>query len=270
MTTLLDGLLDIAAEAAQVIREVYEQPFSVDWKGPKDPVTEADVRANALICTRLSELWPGVPIVAEESDPESFAGYADSDRIFFVDPLDGTAEFVAKNGEFVVMIGVVEGDRAVAGVVCAPALRTAWAGSPSEGAFRVKENGIREPIRVSDERDVARARAVSSRSHRSPALEQVLAALGPGAVSVVGSAGLKGTEIASGNAELYLGPGMVGKRWDACAVEAIVTASGGKFSDGRGKPFDYRAQSLVNEHGLAATNGWLHDRALAALSSVTR
>jgi 3'(2'), 5'-bisphosphate nucleotidase len=269
MTTLLDGLIDIAADAARVIGEVYEQPFSVDWKGPKDPVTEADVKANDLICRRLSEWWPGVPIVAEESDPKTFAGYGESDRIFFVDPLDGTAEFVAKNGEFVVMIGLVEGDRAVAGVVYAPALRTAWAGAVSEGAFRMKEGGVREAIRVSEERDIARARAVSSRSHRSPALERALAALGPGSVSVVGSAGLKGTEIASGKAEVYLGPGTVGKRWDACAVDAIVTAAGGKFSDGRGKPFDYRAKSLVNEHGLAATNGWLHDPVIAALASLT-
>jgi 3'(2'), 5'-bisphosphate nucleotidase len=268
MTSVLDGLLDVAAEAARVIREVYETPFSVDYKGPADPVTAADLRANALICERLAQAYPGVPIVAEESDPSSFSGYASADRIFFVDPLDGTAEFVAKNGEFVVMIGVVEKDHAAYGVVCAPAQRTAWAGSTADGAFRVSEGGPRESIRVSDLRNVRQARAVSSRTHRSPALEDALSALAPGAIVMVGSAGLKGAEIAEGRADVYLGPGRVGKRWDACAIDAIITAAGGKFSDGRGRPFDYRAPNLSNEDGLAATNGWLHDAVVAALSRV--
>ena len=106
--TTLEVMLRVAVEASAVIAEVYETPFSVDFKAPEDPVTAADRRANTLICERLSKAFPGVPLVAEESEPETFAGYRTAERVFFVDPLDGTAEFVNRNGEFVVMIGKAE------------------------------------------------------------------------------------------------------------------------------------------------------------------
>jgi 3'(2'), 5'-bisphosphate nucleotidase len=269
MIPVLDTLLGIAADAGRLIREVYDTPFAVSWKGPRDPVTAADTRANELICRSLMEAFPGVPIVAEESDPSAFAGYRTEERVFFVDPLDGTTEFVARNGEFVVMIGLLEGTRAIAGVVYAPAQRVAWAGSTATGAFRVTEGGARERIRVSGRHTLADARAVSSRSHRAPKLEAAFAALGAGSVTALGSAGLKGSEIAAGNADIYMGPGMIGKRWDVCATDALVTAAGGKFSDGCGDAFDYRAENLTNERGLVATNGLLHDAVLERLRPFT-
>jgi 3'(2'), 5'-bisphosphate nucleotidase len=100
MNAELKLLMTIAAEAAKLIMEVYARPFDVDYKGPQDPVTEADRRANDLICERLEQAFPGVPIVAEESDPATFAGFRSHDRVFFVDPVDGTREFVDRNGEF--------------------------------------------------------------------------------------------------------------------------------------------------------------------------
>jgi 3'(2'), 5'-bisphosphate nucleotidase len=258
MTTTLDTLLGVAFEAAGVVRHVYETEFSVQYKGPKDPVTAADLRANELICRRLAEHFPGAPVVAEESDPESFAAYRTASRIFFVDPLDGTAEFVARNGEFVVMIGLVEGDRSVAGVVVAPARRLAWAGAVGEGCFRVTEAGSRTNVRVSSVAELGDARLVSSRSHRTPLLERVLSRLGAREVTAVGSAGLKGAEVAQGEADAYVGPGRVGKRWDCCAIDALVTSAGGRLTDALGAPFDYRAPSLENDRGLVATNGVLH------------
>ncbi len=258
MTTLMDTLLDVAFEAAGVVRQVYETQFAVRLKGPEDPVTAADVQANELICRRLEASYPGVPIVAEESDPQSFVGYRASDRIFFVDPLDGTAEFVARNGQFVVMIGLVEGGSATTGVVVAPAQRMAWAGSVGAGAFWVAENGSRGKIQVSSVGELSQSRLVASRSHRSDKLERVLALLGGREVVAVGSAGLKGAEVAAGSADAYVGPGAVGKRWDVCAVDALVSAAGGRFTDGLGRPFDYRAESLTNDQGLVATNGHLH------------
>jgi 3'(2'), 5'-bisphosphate nucleotidase len=265
MTALLDRLLSIAFEAAALIREVYETPFVVNFKGPEDPVTVADVEANELICRRLSALYPGVPIVAEESAPDAFGGYQSAERIFFVDPLDGTAEFVNRNGEFVVMIGLVEGDVATAGVVVAPSTHTAWAGTLDEGSFRVAENGAREKIHVSGTTELADSRVVSSRSHRSPTLEHLLGLVGGRERVAVGSAGLKGAEIAMGGADVYVAPGHVGKRWDACAIDALVCGAGGRFTDEYGHPFDYRAQSLDNVRGLVATNGLLHGPVLDTL-----
>lgn len=192
----LDALIAIAADAAKVVLEVYEKPFAVDYKGPSDPVTEADRRANTLICERLEREFPGVPVVAEESPPESFAGYQSAPEIFFVDPVDGTNEFIERNPQFVIMIGLVEGDRATTAVLHAPALDSAWAGSVGSGAFRIEADGTHTPIHVSGPVELSAARLVSSRSHRSERLDRALAALGVGEIVRVGSAGLKGVEVA--------------------------------------------------------------------------
>jgi 3'(2'), 5'-bisphosphate nucleotidase len=185
-----------------------------------------------------------------------------------VDPLDGTREFIDRNGEFVVMIGLIDGDRAALGVVHAPAQRRIWAGAVGEGAFTCAEGEAREAIGVSTVDSLDAARIVASRSHRSPALERVIERLDGREVVAVGSAGLKGAEVATGRAEIYVGPGMAGKRWDACAVDAIVTAAGGRFTDAFGEPFDYRAGSLENDRGILATNALLHDRVLSCLRSI--
>ena len=269
MSALLDDLVAISFEAANLVSEVYATAFTVDLKGPNDPVTSADLRANELICRRLGELYPDVPVVAEESAPERFHGYRTSERIFFVDPLDGTTEFVARNGQFVVMIGLVEGARATAGVVTAPATGTAWAGEVGSGAWRIDASGVRGKIQVSDVTELGAASLVASRSHRSEMLERALALFGAREARSVGSAGLKGAEVASGMAEGYVAPGRVGKRWDACAVDALVTAAGGRFSDQDGNPFDYRAESLTNTDGLVATNGHLHEVLLERLKQLS-
>ncbi|HKY36775.1 MAG TPA: inositol monophosphatase family protein [Polyangiaceae bacterium] len=263
----LSALVRIARAASLVVMDVYSRPFAVDYKAPHDPVTEADRRANALIVEQLTRDFPGVPIVAEESDPQTFADFRKSDRIFFVDPVDGTREFVDKNGEFAVMIGLVESGRAVASVIEAPArgdLFAAWVG---EGAFRVRE-GQPEAVRVSAVSDIRQGRIVGSRSHRSAKLERALARLAPREVLVLGSAGLKGTLVASAQVEAYVAPGYAGQRWDACATDALVTAAGGLFTDTFGDPIDYRAPSLSNDRGLLASNGHVHETLLDGLADL--
>src|SRR5580693_2902193 len=100
---------------------VYAAEFDVEFKSKNDPVTRADREANALLCDRLGRAFPGVPVVAEESDPSAYANFEKSEEVWFVDPLDGTREFVAHNGEFAVMIGLAEHGRATVGVIVAPA-----------------------------------------------------------------------------------------------------------------------------------------------------
>jgi 3'(2'), 5'-bisphosphate nucleotidase len=264
LVTTLDG---VAREAAALIRKVYATNFDVDYKGPSDPVTEADRQANDLICARLAALFPGVPIVAEESEPEAFAGYRTAERIFFVDPLDGTREFVARNGEFVVMIGLVHGDRAIAGVIHAPELGVSWLGEVGEGAFEVDARGERAPISVSGRPALSEARVVGSRSHRNPDLERTLAQLGAHELIALGSAGLKAAAIARGIADAYVAPHYAGKRWDACAADALVSAAGGRLSNAHGEPFDYRAADLDNDRGIVASNGLLHDAIIERLAA---
>lgn len=265
---LLETLVGIAAEAAVVVQAVFETPFTVDFKGPKDPVTEADRRANDLICERLAAAFPGVPIVAEESDAASFADFRGSSEIFFVDPVDGTNEFVERRKDFVVMIGLVQGERATHGVMHAPALGVAWAGAVGEGATRIDANGARSPIQVSRRGELSSARLVGSRSHRGPRLERVLGALGVGELIPMGSAGLKGAYVARGDAEAYVAPFYAGKRWDACAAEALVVAAGGRVTDAFGNSIDYRAESLSNDRGIVATNGVLHDALLTRIAEI--
>lgn len=265
--TLAETLDGVAREAAVLIREVYRTEFSVDFKGPRDPVTEADRRANELICERLSALFPNVPIVAEESDPTSFAGYTDAERIFFVDPLDGTREFVARNGEFVVMIGYVDGQRAAAGVIHAPETGVSWIGEVGKGAFQIEADGARKPISVSSTTTLAQARIVGSRSHRNPALERALGTLGARELVALGSAGLKGAAVAHGAADAYVAPHYAGMRWDACASDALVVAAGGKLTNAWGELFDYRTADLGNDRGIVATNGHFHDVIVAKLAA---
>jgi len=264
----LEILIEIAGEAAQVIREVYSSPFSVDWKAPRDPVTDADRRANQLICDRLTARFPGVPVVAEESDPDTFAGYREAPQIFFVDPLDGTREFVDKNGEFVVMIGLLDGQDATLGVIHAPATELAWAGRVGHGAFRIAADGSREAILPSNVHELADARVVASRSHRNQALERALALLGVRDSIALGSAGLKAAVVADGSAEAFVAPGYAGKRWDACAADALVRAAGGRVSDAFGDAIDYRGPSLSNDRGLLLTNGLLHEALLERLRGI--
>ncbi|MGC4090009.1 MAG: 3'(2'),5'-bisphosphate nucleotidase CysQ [Polyangiaceae bacterium] len=262
----LATLVGIAAEAAEVVFQIYQTPFQVDYKGPRDPVTDADRAANTLICERLQVAFPGVPIVAEESSPETFSGYQNAERIFFVDPVDGTREFVQRNGEFVVMIGVVEGDRAVASVIHAPATGIAWAGLLGHGAFRMSPAEGRRAISVSDCQSLSEVRVVASRSHRSANVERALGELGVASLVQVGSAGLKGAFVAESAADAYVAPFHAGQRWDVCACDALVHAAGGRVTDAYGVPIDYRAPGLAQDTGLVVSNGAVHGALIERLS----
>jgi 3'(2'), 5'-bisphosphate nucleotidase len=264
----LSVMLRIAREASSVIERVYASDFTVDYKGPSDPVTQADREANALICKRLTEAFGDVPIVAEESDESEFAGWVGAPRVFFVDPLDGTLEFISGNDDFVVMIGLAEQGRPVAGVVVAPAHGIAWAGADTVPAVEITKSGDRKPISVSATTEVRNARAVVSRSHQSDRLLQLVSDLGIPLVVPRGSAGLKAAQVAAGLADVYFQPGLAGKRWDTCAPEAILMAAGGMATDAWGHPIDYSGPELGNKLGFLATNGKLHPQLVEQLKDL--
>jgi 3'(2'), 5'-bisphosphate nucleotidase len=259
----LDRLLEIGDLAAAEIMSVYATPFAVDYKGKDDPVTVADRAANGLVCDAIARDFPGIPIVSEENDPATFAAGLRSSEAFFVDPLDGTREFVAKNGEFCVMIGLTRGGRAVAGVIVCPALGRSFAGSVGVGAIEIAKDGSRRPVRVSSTAALTDARVVVSRSRRTQTIDIVQQHMGVREVLEMGSAGVKAARVACGEAEVYVQPGPAGKRWDACAPDAIVCAAGGMFTDAQGVPIDYASGELENSGGMVATNGRLHDAVLA-------
>lgn len=262
----LEILCSIASEAGQAIRQIYARGFEVEYKTPGDPVTEADKAANALICERLSAEFPDAAVVAEESPEEAYADYRQRERVFFVDPLDGTREFVARNGQFVVMIGLLVEDALRMGVVHAPATGTTWYGAPGLGAFRRDGDGTERAIAVGTVHEPQAARITISRSRRSEPLSAALRAISPKVIAPMGSAGLKGAQVAEAGADAYLAVGAAGKHWDACAMEAIVQAAGGSVSDVRGRALDYRGASMELEHGLLVANPTLHAALLACLN----
>jgi 3'(2'), 5'-bisphosphate nucleotidase len=277
---LLLALLDVARAASQIVMRIYAEPdFGVELKGPNDPVTRADKEANAFLVDRLSRMLPGVPIVAEESDPSSFVGFEAAPAALFVDPVDGTREFVARIDEFAVMVGLAEEGRATAGVVVCPAVGAAFAGALGTGAFVIAvdpaspgdarlrrivdgDGSDRRPIHVATRTDLAEARCAVSRFRRSKTVEAKLASLGVRELIPTGSAGVKGVRVASGEIDMFAHPstGPV-KLWDACAPEAIVRAAGGIFSDATGRPYDYRG-ALAQGAGCVAANPILHAEAV--------
>lgn len=265
---VLQKLLDAAAIAAKVVMRIYaEADVGVELKGPNDPVTRADKEANSLLLEILQRDFPGVPIVAEESDPKSYEGFGDSPAALFVDPVDGTREFIARNGEFAVMLGYAEGGVATVGVVDCCAFGEVYAAAEGSGAFVMERGadgrlGPRSPIHVSTLEDFSECRCAVSRFHRSKTVDAKLATLGLKELVPLGGAGIKSVRVASGAVEVYAHPsnGPV-KLWDACAPDAIVRGAGGTFTDGTGRPFDYRGDWAQGQ-GMLAANPVLHAEAV--------
>ncbi len=260
-----EAALSVAREAAQLVMRVYAKPFDVEYKVKDDPVTRADREANDLACDRLARAFPGVPIVAEESDPRTYAGFGRADAAWFVDPLDGTREFVARNGEFVVMIGLAERGRATVGAIVVPEWNRAFLGVVGEGAWEVAADGSRTPIHVSTRDSMIGASFVVSRSRAPERVKALAASMGAREAVARGSSGLKGVLVATGVHDVYLQPGNAGMRWDACATEALVCAAGGDCTQEDATRFDYGGDEIVNARGLVATNGLLHRSVIAAL-----
>jgi 3'(2'), 5'-bisphosphate nucleotidase len=261
---VLEEVLVIAARAAAAIREIYKHPFEVEFKIGDDPVTLADRQANEIIVEGLTSACPGIPVVAEESDPASYVAWRGADAVWFVDPLDGTRDFVKRNGEFAVMIGLAERGKALLGVIDCPADGRRFAGSAS-GSFEILGDGSRRKLGVSQVADPKQAKMVVSRSRPSDVLDRAAAQLGLASTLKVGSAGLKALRVACGDADLYAHVGQAGYRWDACAPEAIALGAGGRITDVNGDPYDYAADHLDNATGIVVSNGHLHDAALAAI-----
>jgi 3'(2'), 5'-bisphosphate nucleotidase len=238
---LLLGLLEIAQRAGQAIMSIYATDAKARLKDDNTPVTEADITAENIILAGLGELAPGVPVVSEESVA---AGYVPAlkDRFFLVDPLDGTREFLSRNGEFTVNIALIEKTLPAIGVVFAPALpRLFWA-ERGIGAFEAA--AIPGGGGISDARRLVAAavpahslRVVASRSHRDSLTEDWIKNCDTGRLVFAGSS-LKFCVIAAGEADVYPRFGRT-MEWDTAAGHAVLLAAGGKvLADGE-RPLTY-------------------------------
>lgn len=262
---VLSTLLDATSVAADVVMRVYgEADPGVEMKGPNDPVTRADKGSNEVLLELLGRAMPGVPIVSEETDPATYAGFGAAPCALFVDPLDGTMDFIAKTGEFAVMIGFVERGRPTVGVVRCPALGELYVATEDGGAFRVTKDG-RSRIHVGSVTELSRCRGAISRFHRNASVDAQVARLGLRELVPMGSAGIKGVRVASGELDIYAHPAKgVMHLWDTCAPDAIVRAAGGVYTDGSGRSFDYLGRTTGE--GTLAANPILHAEALRRLT----
>ena len=248
-TAILEEIRTIARAAGDAIMSVYARDFRVELKDDRSPVTEADRAADVIICSRLAQLDPVLPVLSEESALMPWAQRRQWSRYWLVDPLDGTKEFVKKNGEFTVNIALVEHHRAVLGVVLAPVLDLEFSGIHGRGAWRREAGGPLIPTRASRTQSDP-IRVMGSRSHPGPGLSAFLARLGPHEIRPMGSS-LKVCLVADGQADIYprLGPT---SEWDTAAAQAILESAGGGMIDLAGQPLRYNTKDrLTNPHFLA-------------------
>jgi 3'(2'), 5'-bisphosphate nucleotidase len=257
----------IARGAGAILMDVYATNFSVAYKAKADPVTEADTRANAFIVNELDKAFPGDGIVAEESPDRSDALL--SGRCWYVDPVDGTKEFVARNGEFAVMMGLAIDGASVLGVVYQPVTDKLYAGIVGQGAT-LEQHGVSRELRVSEVADPQKLRLVVSRSHRNRAVDRVVSKLGINEEKQTGSVGLKAGLIADRQADVYLHISDKSSMWDACGPEAVLRAAGGRFTDMAGNPYHYGGTDMRNRSGILACNAAAFDAVLPVAKKAAR
>jgi len=233
-----------------------------ETKAGGSPVTAADLASNAHIVAAIRSAYPEDAVLSEESaDDGSRVGAA---RVWVVDPLDGTREFLSGNGEFSVMIGLLEADEPVLGVVHVPVTETTYAAARGVGAWVETRPGGR---RVLEGGGGARPviRMVGSRSHGDPLLDRMAEALGVADVQPSGSVGIKCARIAEGERDLYIHPVPYLKEWDTCAPEVVLREAGGTVTDCRGRALVYNKAHPTQPDGILASVASLHDRVLATI-----
>jgi 3'(2'), 5'-bisphosphate nucleotidase len=248
MNTLLNQVAELASRAGSAILEIYNGPaFQVSEKTDKSPLTAADLASHHAILAGLQTLTPEWPVLSEESESTPYEIRRNWPVFWLVDPLDGTKEFLKRNGEFTVNIALVEGPTPILGVVYAPASGKMYVAARGVGAFR-QENGETLPIRVQRGPGGA-TRVIVSRSHGSDETELYTRQYGHCEFVPMGSS-LKFCLVAEGVADIYprSGPTM---EWDTAAAHCILQLAGGSVTASDGQPLLYNKPSLLNPGFLA-------------------
>ena len=242
------SVVDVAREAGAAILKFYHRGFDVHRKVDDSPLTDADLASHELICRRLRSLSPAIPLLSEESGQQVFAARRSWRAYCLVDPLDGTKEYINRNGEFTVNIALVRDHRPVIGVVHVPVSGVTYLGVPGAAAWRIEPDRPLRPIRVRRPCP-EQLTVVASRSHVNPRLDAFLEQLDSHQLVSMGSS-LKFCLVAEGLADFYprLGPT---SEWDTAAAHAVVVAAGGTVVRLDGTPLEYnRGESLLNPEFL--------------------
>lgn len=253
---------DIAWSAGAIAMRHFGRLAAVDYKAGREPLTQADRECHAYIVARLRAAFPNDAVLSEEGrdDGERFT----RERVWIVDPLDGTQEFVAGLPQFVVMIGLCIRQEPRLGVILHPGARALYMGVPGWGAFRAA-SGQNRQLRVSEQTAVERMHAVVSRSHLTPLTAEIATTLGFAGCLRRGSAGLKAALVAMRAADCYVFAAWGMKEWDLCAPAAVLLAAGARLTDCWGDVIPFNQPELRLPRGFIASNGRQHDRLVDAI-----
>jgi 3'(2'), 5'-bisphosphate nucleotidase len=265
LTRELDVAVQVIREAGTIVNTFYVGASEVSYKAHNEPVTEADQSSNQHIVSRIRAAFPDDGILSEEAKDDM--ARLDKERVWIIDPLDGTKEFIARNGEFSIMIGLSIGGQPVLGAVHQPSTGLLYTGIVGQGAY-LEERGETVPLRVSDRQNLREMILVSSRSHRQQIVDQIRKELRITREKVTGSVGLKVGQIVRQLADLYIHPSPGCKEWDLCAPNAILVAAGGVMTDCWGNPLRYNKRDIRAHNGLVATNGTIHDRIIETVARI--
>ena len=242
----LDRLVDISRRAGVAILDWYDGDMGITQKADNSPLTRADLASHKLIDAELTRLWPEIPVLSEESADIPWKTRRNWRQYWLVDPLDGTKEFINRNGEFTVNIALINDHQPVLGVVHVPVTDISYFGARDADAWR--QHATAKAERITIRRPAADpAVIVGSRSHANPELESQLARLGPHELTSMGSS-LKFCHVAEGLADFYprLGPT---SEWDTAAAQAVVEAAGGQVVKTDGAPLAYNSKEIyLNPH----------------------
>lgn len=268
----LEVALKLAREAGAVILQYYDLPVRVERKVDADeytePVTQADRAANELIVAGLKREFPADGILAEESvDTERRLG---KQRVWMVDPMDGTNGFIARDGDFAVQIGLAVEGRAVLGIVYQPLADVLYRAVEGCGTWVERKGFEMERARVSETEDLEQVRLAASRNHRSPRMDSVVRALKLKDEVQRGSVGIKVGLIVERQCDLYIHLSPRTKQWDTCAPEIILTEAGGRMTDLFGGPLGYNRADVQNRNGLVASNNATHERVIERLAPLLK
>ncbi|HEX8501342.1 MAG TPA: 3'(2'),5'-bisphosphate nucleotidase CysQ [Pyrinomonadaceae bacterium] len=255
--------VELARRAGEAALAFYGKPMRVEHKDEFDePVTQADRTVNELIVRALREQFPEDGILAEESvDTDRRIG---RERVWMIDPIDGTKGFIAGTGDFCVQIGLAVGGRAALGVLYAPATDVLYWAARGHGAWVLRPSSEADKsatagrLGVTAEAELARMRLAESRSHRGPRMESVVRALGVRAEVRSHSVGIKVGLLVERQADLYIHLSPKTKQWDTCAPEAVLAEAGGCMTDLWGEPLRYNTPDVLNRNGILASNGVSH------------
>ena len=256
----IQSVIEIANLAGDAIMDIYNTGFDYELKDDSSPLTKADLAANKIIISELKKLDSSYPIISEESSYIEFKERSSWERYWLVDPLDGTKEFLKKNGQFTVNIALIEKNRPIFGVIRVPAQSKTYWGGIGIGSMKKIDGEEIESINVRNS-SPKKIRVISSRSHKNKALNSYLSKLGSIEEVYIGSS-LKFCLLAEGQADFYprLGPT---SEWDTAAGEAILEFSGGYVLSDTGKKIAYNtSRSLLNPYFFASSNLELIDKFL--------